>query len=56
MRTGRGLGPLVAAGPKKVCRPPRVDKEVVGPKKEEGEEKGRVILLTLGLFGGECGF
>ena len=45
------------ASPRKVRRPPRVAKEVVGPKKE-GEEKGRVMVLVMvmelmvGLFGG----
>jgi len=41
-----GLGPLVAAGPREVCRPPRVAKEVAGPKKER-EEGLMYVALSL---------
>ena len=36
-----GLCPLMAASLKEVRQPPRVAKEVAGPKEEKGEEKGR---------------
>ena len=53
---------MVDADPRKVCWPPRVAKEAADPKKEEGEEKGRVMVvvvvmeLMVELFGGGCGF
>jgi len=61
-RSGWGLDPLMVADPRKVRQPPRVANEVADPKEEEGEEKGRVMVvvvvmeLMVGLFGGGCGF
>jgi len=40
----RGLAPW---WPPALNQPPRVAKEVTGPKKEEGEEKGRVMVLVV---------
>ena len=38
---------MVAAGPREVRRPPRVAKEVAGPKKEEREEVLMYVALSL---------
>ena len=46
-RSERGLGPLVAASPREVRRPPRVSKEVASPMKEEREGVSMYMALSL---------